>query len=71
MAKIMEAEMSFSCQGCGKQVGPGVKMTKIVVESRRKVYKGHRSHPVGTEIVKVIGVCPKCAIINSKLKIDA
>ena len=64
MVEILEAEMSFSCQQCGKQVGSGVKMTKIVTESRRKFYKEHRSKPVGTEIVKEIGVCPECAIQN-------
>ena len=61
--------MSFSCPICKKQVGPGVKMTKIVVESRHKVYTEHRSKPTGTEIVKEIGVCPECAIDNLEMKV--
>ena len=57
----------FICQ-CGKQVGPGVKMTKVTIRSRKKVYTEHRSRPEGTEIVKEIGVCPECAAVNLKLK---
>lgn len=57
----------FICQQCGKQVGPGVKMTEVTVRSRKRVYEEHRSKPTGTEIVKVKRVCPKCAISNFEM----
>ena len=59
--------MSFSCQGCGKQVGPGVKMTKIVIETRPVEYKGTWPHTHGTETVEEIGVCPECAADNAEM----
>lgn len=59
--------MSYQCQGCGKQVGLGVKMTKVTIQSRKKVYTEHRSKPEGTEIVEQRGVCPECAIGNLEM----
>jgi hypothetical protein len=52
----------FICQGCEKQMGHGVKMTRFPVETRGKPYMEHRSRAVGYRIVKEIGVCPECAM---------
>ena len=59
--------MSFECGSCGKQVGPGMKMTIIVVETRPVEYKNTWPHTYGVETVKEIGVCPECAAVNTEM----
>ena len=75
----------FRCDRCNSVVPAGVRETKIVVETREKVYESRggssREFPrsrrpmgrrarrqqsfdkggVGSEIVREIAVCPKCA----------
>lgn len=48
----------FICGKCKKQTGSKEKMTKVVIESRVKHYP---CGSIGSEIVREIGVCSKCA----------
>ncbi len=50
--------MSFKCEVCNKQTKKKEKMTKIVVETRRKQYK---EGTTGTETVKEKAACAKCS----------
>ena len=51
------SSMSFRCERCGKAVPNGVPASKIVTQTRHRSYP----HSVGTEIVKELLVCTKCA----------
>ena len=67
----------FKCQLCGRLSGPRVPESRVVIETRHKVYPYRKQANVywfdgdkikrddpggeGQEIVKEISVCPGCA----------
>lgn len=57
--------MSFCCDRCHKPQPPGTKLTRQVIERRNVEYvnvvNGSRVKSKGVEIVREIGVCPRCA----------
>lgn len=57
----------FKCELCGKITKAGEKQHKKVVQTRNKTYinidkKGNEKKTTGTEIVKEIRICEKCAM---------
>lgn len=56
----------FKCKICGKMTQPGEKQYKKIVKTRNKTYHnldkyGKERISKGSEIVKEINVCEKCA----------
>lgn len=47
----------FTCQKCGRTVGPRVPMNKLVVKKRKKTYP---EGTTGYETVKELSVCKEC-----------
>ena len=52
----------YICQDCSKNSRPGEKINKVILQSRRAVYKDITGRQIaeGNEIVKEIGVCTSC-----------
>lgn len=70
----------FRCEKCKKVTEPREKQTKIVVLKRPRTYefisryknRNHTSISYGTEIIKEISVCERCAAKNEiKIKSNA
>lgn len=55
--------MSFKCNYCNESQPNGIKLNKVVVETRNVTYPrtGDGEAPIGTEIVKEVDLCAKCA----------
>ncbi len=55
--------MSFKCTYCSEPQPNGVKLNKVVIETRNVTYPrtGDGQTPSGTEIVKEVDLCAKCA----------
>lgn len=56
----------FKCEICGNITKPNEKQYKKVVETREKTYSyidkyGNEKTSTGSEIVKEINICEKCA----------
>lgn len=56
----------FICYICEKPSQPNEKQTKKVVKTRPAIYKhldekGYAKPGKGTEIVKEVSICPRCA----------
>lgn len=68
----------FRCQKCNTTTNPGEKETKIIIETRKVSYKkpsydkGKKfiTTTHGTEIVREIKVCPRCALEYEKAKLE-
>lgn len=61
----------FKCEECGRITQAKEKQHKKVIKTRKKIYyyldKYEKERTsVGSEIVKEINVCEKCANINNK-----
>lgn len=59
----------FKCEECGKITQLGEKQHKKVIKTRKKIYyytdkNGKERTSTGSEIVKEINVCEKCANKN-------
>jgi len=56
--------MSFKCSYCSKPQPNGVKLNKVVVETRNVTYPrtGDGQIPSGTETVKEVDLCAKCVV---------
>lgn len=54
--------MSFKCNYCSEPQPNGVKLNKVIIETRNVTYprKGDGQAPTGTEIVKEIDLCGTC-----------
>lgn len=54
----------FKCASCETNIGPHVSPTRVVIETRTKLYppREEANDPggVGVEVVKEVNVCPTC-----------
>ena len=56
--------MSYICTYCNEPQPNSVKLNKVVVETRNVTYPrtAEGQLPTGTEIVKEVDLCAKCAV---------